>query len=414
MECPRCGSKTEGSYCLYCGYSLSSDERKDEDKDRLFSDNIKKILLMVLFITFIPYFLFTTSILLWSTTAVLPNIMANSTILFIVLLVPVGLFSLEGEAFLIYYLFLLVSIIASTIFLWYKGNDKLFKKREKSVGTHEHLLDNQMGRLVTIFSALMAFSFVYFFILNTAGITPETPPLQESPLWELAYKMTRAAAWEEIVVRFAFIGVPMYFFAVNKGKKKPYKYLLGGFGLDKRPVVLLIIISSAMFSTAHILGWDLYKMPQTFVAGIFFGYLFAKDGLHSCIVLHFTWNFLSLYSRLGDDLNLIVGILTIVWVGVGIYFFYHYSKVFVEWATSKKKRVEKKVKEKRKTVFKEKGTVGVSAGFVCSNCGGYSAIYTQKGKLRCKVCNQETDPTSQESRKELDVREAGRSWPPME
>lgn len=68
--------------------------------------------------------------------------------------------------------------------------------------------------------------------------------------------------------------------------------------------VFFIIVSAAIFSYAHLDGWDAFKLAPTFVTGLALGYLFVKYGVHASIMLHFLIDYLTAPSWvLGNDLG---------------------------------------------------------------------------------------------------------------
>ncbi len=108
-------------------------------------------------------------------------------------------------------------------------------------------------------------------------------------------------------------------------------YFLGG-GFDIGPLEAFFIVGSAlMFGYAHVAGWDLWKMLPTFVAGLGFGYLFLKVGIHAAILLHFSFDYLSLGQALLPGIGLMELLLLGLWTVVGAFYFGHYAVQAFKW-----------------------------------------------------------------------------------
>jgi len=177
---------------------------------------------------------------------------------------------------------------------------------------------------VSIFVALIFFQTIYALFLiiaaGIAGIEPGAPALEDWPRWKLMFSLARASVYEEVIIRIVLIGLPLClyrrfpyrrvegtslcFHGRSRGSncdhgppgevcRSPYRrFLLGGGFRIGRPEFFLVIFSAAVFGLAHLAIWDWWKVPPTFVAGLGFGYLFLRKGLHACIVLHFAVDYL--------------------------------------------------------------------------------------------------------------------------
>lgn len=108
-------------------------------------------------------------------------------------------------------------------------------------------------------------------------------------------------------------------------------YILGG-GFRIGPLEAFFITGSAlMFGYAHVAGWDLWKLLPTFIAGLGFGYLFLKVGIHAAILLHFSFDYLSLGQSLLPGFELMGLLLLVLWTIVGAFYFGHYTVQAVKW-----------------------------------------------------------------------------------
>ncbi len=416
MKCPRCGNETEENTCPYCGYEIVAGWDGPNEELKVVIDKIKKIFSIVAIITFLVYLFANIVLLGWSINIVLPQTFNNSTLIYAVLFLVVPLFEAGGVAFAGYYIFLVLCIILSIVALFYKSRESItgfFKSFEiHNKEKLENIFESPIARLAFLICALMFIHFLYTILVDFGGATPRTPGLEDEKLWVLIYGLTRAAAWEEIVVRIPFIGIPMLLLTYVKGKTDWKKYILGGFGLRDRNVIWFILLSSVIFATAHLGSWDLYKLVPTFIAGLVFGYLYVKDGLYSCIILHFVWDYTAIYYRLPEYMLNGVVIIIFIWIVLGFYFTYHYIKSGVTWLIRRPSGVKRKRSERPES--EEKTTAGIDAGFICPNCRNYRAVYTKDGKLRCIRCGTDVDPKAKDAKKELGAREKMRQWPPID
>jgi hypothetical protein len=108
-------------------------------------------------------------------------------------------------------------------------------------------------------------------------------------------------------------------------------YFLGG-GFKIGPLEAFFIVGSAlMFGLAHVSGWDIWKLTPTFIAGLGFGYLFLKVGIHAAILLHFSFDYLSLGEALLPGFGLMEVVLTLLFTVVGAFYFGHYLAQAVKW-----------------------------------------------------------------------------------
>lgn len=419
MKCPRCGLEMDKGVCPGCGYAkpAPTPSSKSDDSSGLGLKRLINLVTVLSVSLFLGYLVINIGMMLSSVEMILSNV--NRDVIFIVLPIPIGIFEVTGDAFHLYYLFLVSAVFISFVAIFYTGiKDMLSYFKEVLAGEfgkikEEESFDSPILRLACIFTALLFISYTYLFILQLVGITPTAPTIEETPVY--IYSLTRAVVWEEIVVRVAFIGLPMAIYAFAKGKGTFKRYILGGFDFETRTEsrvsVLLVVGSSAIFALAHLPGWDLFKMFPTFIAGLAFGYLFIKDGLHSAILLHFFWNFMSVPDRLVEieNFNLYLSLMILFWMVVGAYYTYHYLKRLNEWMNESPKR-----ERKRESIHDDSQTytAGVTIGYICPNCRFDRAIYTEEGKLKCKRCGAKTTPQSEYAQQQTGKMNINREWPP--
>ena len=109
---------------------------------------------------------------------------------------------------------------------------------------------------------------------------------------EALYAYANAAVWEEVITRMVWIGIPMTVLGLLCRKKGALKYLVGGFGMS-RAALILIVVSSVVFGFGHLSGWGLWKVLPTFISGLAMGYLYVRFGVHASIAFHFIVDYMA-------------------------------------------------------------------------------------------------------------------------
>lgn len=418
MKCPHCGRETQGKYCPTCGYKFETSSTGGlgslgGSKDILIRlINFSSVFALFLFLA---YLVLNTSILIWSLEWVPQYLAESETMIYVVLLIPVPVVEITGTTFILYFFIIAFFILFSYIMIFYLGIEDFLRYVKETIvskGENTSTIKSPIPRLAFIFMALLFFSYSYYMILESIGISPSTPGLDQFDLWQIIYLMARAAVWEELLVRTVFLGLPMLLYIFKKRNKWEWNYLYGGFGLKERFVIIPILLSSTIFAVAHLGGWDLYKLPPTFIAGLVFGYIYAKDGLHSAILLHFIWDFLSVPTMVFDiaNIDIYLGVLILLWMAVGAFYAYNYTKRGIRWFIGKKKKtVVSENHKKTKTLVP-----GLTAAYVCSQCGNNKAVYTEEGKLECIRCGNRSDVNIDTTNKKVEKRNDRGSWPPID
>lgn len=271
--------------------------------------------------------------------------------------------SVTGPLAAVYFLLIAAAIFISLGYQMYKegysflNTGKKYILDEEVVGPEEQkdYENNSFVLVGELFMAVLFFNIVFFIFLAIIGESVATPDsLEDSATWELMVGLAVASVWEEVVSRILFIGVPLCIinaFSIKKSWEQRavqddlsvtdevetpkelqwYNYLLGG-NIEITPfVTVLIVISSVLFGLAHSNSWNYWKVVPTTVAGLAFGYLFVKKGVHAAILLHFAFDYLTILSEaIGGGGGLIIaaitGLLLLVIMLVGAFFFYKYSK----------------------------------------------------------------------------------------
>jgi len=242
--------------------------------------------------------------------------------------------SLTGTALMVYYFFLIAAITASLTWVLVASAKGYFKELSAKATPREH------SPLFEICALMFATFFLNFVIIIVTGAANSGTPTSTETVSQMLFSLANASVWEEIIVRVLFIGVPLVFIdlARRRTRKDWWSYLLGGKFKIGIPETALIIFSASMFGVAHYLGgWGEWKIPAAGIAGLAFGYLFLRFGIAASIVLHFTFDYLSMPTELfGADLTVALGILLLVWLAAGAIFTGYYIMRIVEFVTGTK------------------------------------------------------------------------------
>lgn len=143
---------------------------------------------------------------------------------------------------------------------------------------------------------------------NTAGLTTGFNG-------QSLISFANAAVWEEIICRLVYIGIPMAVVAALCRRRDFPKYLIGGFGMSRLALVL-IVVSAAIFGFAHQSGWGDWKILPTFLSGLALGYLYVRFGIHASVLFHFAVDYLAVL--IVDEVLPVVGLLEAAMIMLGI------------------------------------------------------------------------------------------------
>ena len=301
------------SYCIYCGRPA------DAPEGNVFT-NILRVAGTVLVLACTAMLFFEIFTVFWGIGEIWPYLDYYRLGILVLTPSPAILFYVSGIFAKIYYLFIVAAVIASFVFLMYRSSGAL---REFVAGRTEGMKEMPLYSVVTLFAATISLNLICVAIVMFFDYTPAVPPAEE--LWKELYSLMNAAVWEEVICRIALIGLPVMILGIAKNEKGAWKGLLGGTGVN-RSAIVLIFISSIIFSYGHLAGWDLFKMIPTFVTGLALGYLFVRYGVYASIMLHFLVNYMSsvswVFDSLGADLMLTLFILSVVVLGLPFILWY--------------------------------------------------------------------------------------------
>ena len=347
-SCPYCGREvsSDAVFCPWCGRSISTPSPPQYPQNPYYqnvqygypayppyqpsdgNDSLKNAVRgMASIVAFVLLLLvsFNIIVLIWGIGQVLPNVTGHATNLFIITPWLVNVLRISDIGLSIYFLLLVVAIVASFVWMLKKSLHKFAHELTFQIHDEGH---SPLYMIATLFFAVIAFNIIFYVIIGLSGTTPSVPS-EGADLWQILFSYAQASVWEELITRVLLLGVPLLLVAVamNKVKDPKHYFLGGGFQLGKAELALLLF-SSAMFGLAHSFNWDLYKVFPAFLAGLAMGYLFLRFGLYASIMFHFFTDYLSISLTIWPNntlLELGIGLLILVFVVVGVVYFVHYS-----------------------------------------------------------------------------------------
>lgn len=203
----------------------------------------------------------------------------------ILLLIPqvYTITTLSGTSLSVYWIFILLTFLVSVYWTFRQSRPLLDKD---IIHNPDKAESTPLYWISLLFGSVIVMELMVIGIESMFGVTidvPEGLPSDASGLAVFLY--TEAGVWEEIVSRVIWIGLPMTVIGILVKNPQPWRYLLGGFGLSKVSVAL-ILISTIVFAFAHAEGWGMSKVPLVMFGGIVMGYIFVRFGLFASIFYH--------------------------------------------------------------------------------------------------------------------------------
>lgn len=212
-----------------------------------------------------------------------------------------------------------------------------------------------------LFMLSISISLAVLLSAEAGGADPEVLDLSQEPVWQSLFLLANASVWEEVMFRILLIGLPLALVhllrpsissedidgTVLNTRTPPmentsdldqdpqldgmtnepvapltgneasidgdpadghptdeipwYRYLWGGVGEWDRLTIILVAFSSFYFAYAHVgHGWDWFKVPGTFVAGVLFAYFYVRWSLPAAITFHFLFDYLGAFSLMEE------------------------------------------------------------------------------------------------------------------
>jgi len=226
--------------------------------------------------------------------------------IFLITPTPVSVASLGGAAAATWHVGLVAVIVASCALLLRQHARGAFHHFGGALlGPGSPRLDEPNGifLMARLFCVSLFFTEAVVIGVEIAGGTTSVPDwIAEAPVGELLVSLAHASVWEEVVGRSLLLGLPLLavHWAGRGALDRPaWSYLTGGKLAMDAPAVAFLIFSATAFGLAHIVGWELWKLPTSMVAGLVFGVLFLRLGIHAAIVAHFLHDYLPAAGLLG-------------------------------------------------------------------------------------------------------------------
>jgi len=210
-------------------------------------------------------------------------------------------------------------------------------------------LSNSNYIYITIqwFSAYFVLSIIIDLVQQLFGISIGNP-LLDNPLVSYFY-LTAAPLNEEILFRVIFLGVPLslIFFKFKNSFISTLIHPSKNVSVESRNlkilVFLIIFLNSVFFGLSHVVfggTYEIGKITQASLGGLFLGWLYYRYGLGTSIIFHWISNYvLFSYGLLGylffntsmndESSNIFLIILSIGFIIIGIIFLYRIAeKIF--------------------------------------------------------------------------------------
>jgi len=331
-ECPSCNEYREKGYpfCGVCGRSLEQTEQDPETDayqnppPQEFTPQpepprfgfLELILLAAcVFVLFVAVFEAITLAVHFSDITVL---LSDKTLGFIVIVpFPYSIFSLGGLALQAYWVFVAATIVLCVVITIQKF---IFGFRTPAGNSDPGAAENTAAFWICVsVTAMYLINFIIVLITEASGSEIGVPDFGSK--LEQMFLVADASLWEEIIARMLYIGVPVAVISLLVAKPNArlvdsLKCLLGGFGMSKTAVIL-IILSGMVFGLAHYPGWEnqLWKVFATTLMGMFLGYIFVRFGLYASILLHFINNYLTSFDWMGVGALLFIVVIIFMIVG---------------------------------------------------------------------------------------------------
>lgn len=282
--------------------------------------------------SFVAYLVIMLITMIAGISIVLPEIGRHVFTLQVALIWLFPLREISGATLEAWYLILVAAIGMSAVYVFVRSSTGFFREVTGRGAPRNHsALFDISGLMFAVFFVNAAI----VLLMTLAGSEP-TVPSEGAEDWEMLFLLANASVWEEIIIRVLLIGMPLlviHQFRQN-GTVRLRQLLLGG-GIDIRwAEAALILLSASVFGIAHYWSWGLWKVFPSGLAGIAFGYVFLRHGLTASILLHFSFDYLSMPITLFDPslgAQIGFGLAVILWLAVGAVFAVYFTVRMTEF-----------------------------------------------------------------------------------
>ena len=305
--CPNCGNQLKEG-CLYCaqyerdGYEYCGKcgrhlERKETQTSVTGKRNPLKMGTMASVPFIVMGLILEIAGMLYFSGEGLSYVSDNGTKLFLLLPMIVAGGRFDGAVAQAYFVLIMATILISVALVLYQS---IRKMRPRADGDTSEAENTPLYSIGMLFGSGIILELIIMGIMTVFGHGLSTPEwIGEMSLGETVFDMAEAAFIEEIASRMVIIGVPIALLALCYGKRDFLMYLLGGFGMS-RVALILLIASTIIFAYAHVGSWGFEKFLPTLVGGLCLGYLYIKYGIHASIVFHFLTDYMSVMLQINE------------------------------------------------------------------------------------------------------------------
>jgi membrane protease YdiL (CAAX protease family) len=219
----------------------------------------------------------------------------------------------------------------------------------------ESFSSNYLYIIIQWFSAYFLLSVIIDLIQQSFGIQIGNP-LVSNPLLSFFY-LTGAPLNEEILFRVIFLGIPLsliifkYKNSFISSLLHPSKNISIKSGRDRNLLFLVILLNSVFFGLAHVIfggNYEIGKITQASLGGMFLGWLYYRYGLGTSIIFHWISNYVIFsYGLLGsiifntswseESSNYFLNFVYVFFIIAGIIFTYQKTNVFLKYFFKNKK-----------------------------------------------------------------------------
>jgi hypothetical protein len=208
-SCPNCGREApfNSVFCPYCGHRISQPGTAPpqyaynpqyqygypygypgyppypttSDRDSL--RNIVRGLASIVIFGLLLLVSFNIIVLVWGIGQVLPNVAGHGTSLFIITPWLVSIFQISNAGLSVYYLFLVVAIVASFVWMLKKSLHKFGHELTFQLHDEGH---SPLYMISTLFFAVIAFNILFYLVVSQLGSSPNVPS-EGVDLWQILF-----------------------------------------------------------------------------------------------------------------------------------------------------------------------------------------------------------------------------------
>ena len=293
---------------------------------------------------------------------------------------PLLVGAIMGVYAYLWYIVLVVIISLSFEFFFFHQGIQYFREFTKKPFSYKK---NGLQEFVELYSLIFFLDLIIVLIMLLANYKPTSPISESYPVYALMLALLHASVYEEFMVRFLMLGVPVFIWRYLESRSngihmKPIKMFGGGykFGI---PEITFLLISSVIFGLAHVSSWGWWKFFPAFLGGLALGYLYLKYGMHASILFHFANDFVSVPILLDKSLSIPTGLIFFEILLAGLVFTVSYAIRILHFFGILKvpeKKVKKRLPPPPPPWIELR----------CPKCGGINFIYLGDGKYKCLSC----------------------------